>query len=405
MADILDEIFEKAIKAREVLKDVVHKTPIIYNASFSRMSGNNVFLKLENMQKTGAFKVRGAYFKIYNVMEKSREKGVITASSGNHAQGVAYAANVLGIRATIVMPETTPPFKVEATKNYGATVILHGTIYDDAYKEALRIAEETEAVFIHPFDDHDVIAGQGTIGFEIAEFMNNIDAVLIPIGGGGLISGVGVVLKKLNPSIKVIGVEPAVAPKYYSSRRRGFPVLIESRPSIADALVTKAVGKVTYEIMERVVDDVVTVNEESIARAIYLLMERAKIVAEGAGASPLAALLEGHFKEKKWNVVLLVSGGNIDLTMLYRIVTKGLSADGRIHKLSLILRDVPGELYRVLGVLYKYRCNIIEILHDRIGMEIPTSHAKVDLIFEVPEPGIIHMIKSEIIALGARMIS
>ncbi len=245
------------------------------------------------MQKTGSFKSRGAYFKIHSHLDEARRMGVVAASSGNHAQGVAFASSMLGVKSTIVMPETTPIYKINATRSYGADVVLYGSVYDDAYRKALEIAEANKAMLVHPFNDEEVIAGQGTIGLEIASQLPDVDAVIVPIGGGGLISGIGVALKKLKPSVKVIGVEPAAAPKYYESRKAGKITSISPSPSLADGVLTKSVGDITYEVMNQVVDDVVVVNEDSIARAIYLLMERAKMIVEGAGALPLAAMLEG----------------------------------------------------------------------------------------------------------------
>jgi threonine dehydratase len=390
-------LWELIKKANEVLEGFVHRTPIVSSLSFSRLSGNNVYLKLENLQKTGAFKVRGAFFKIYSELDRCRKYGVIAASSGNHAQGVAYSALELGVRATIVMPETTPPYKVNATRSYGAEVVLHGSIYDEAYEKATDIANSTGAVFVHPFDDPYIIAGQGTIGVEIASNVRDIDVVLVPVGGGGLISGVGVAIKRmLGSRVKVVAVEPKNSPKLYEAFRHGKPVQVQVKPSIADGVVTKSVGELTYKIMSEVVDDVVLVSEDSIARAMFLLMERSKLVVEGAGALPVAALLEGYISGVGKNVVAVVSGGNADLTTIYRVILKGLSVDGRVAKLTLILDDIPGALYRVLEILAKFKCNVLDVRHDRVGLEVPAGKALVEIVFEIPERGILNIVEKEL---------
>lgn len=397
----LEKLIEEADKT---LEGKVHRTPLDYSATFSRMSGHKVYLKLENMQKTGSFKVRGALFKITKNIGLARAKGVVAASSGNHAQGVAYSSSVMGVKATIVMPEVTPPFKVNATKSYGASVILHGNVYDDAYRKALEISEETGAMFVHPFNDLEVIAGQGTIGLEIMRQLSDVEEVVVPVGGGGLISGIATALKSKKSNIKVIGVEPKSAPKYKLSRERGYVAQIDPLPSLADGVITKSVGNLTFDIMSRVVDEVVTVEEDSIARAIYLLMERTKLVVEGAGALPLAALLEGAIPGNEKKTVLVLSGGNIDLTTLYRIILRGLSADRRIAEVKFVLRDSPGELKKALEVIYRLRGNILEIKHDRLGIDIPPGYAKAELIVELPSSGLEQKVKEELKELGFQVL-
>ncbi|MEM4009348.1 MAG: threonine ammonia-lyase [Ignisphaera sp.] len=396
LSRLIDEVFTYSRDALHVLSGRVHRTPLDFSRTFSRLSGNSVYMKLENMQKTGSFKIRGAFYKIWRHLDDAKRRGVVAASSGNHAQGVAYAASLLGVEATIVMPETTPVFKVNATRGYGARVVLHGSVYDEAYRKALDIAEESKALFVHPFDDLEVIAGQGTIGFEIAEQIQSVDTVLVPVGGGGLISGIGAVLKRLRPGVRIVGVEPRNAPKYSVSRQHGRIVEVEPTPSLADAVITKCVGEKTFEIMNEVVDDVVTVDEDSIARAIYLLMERSKIVVEGAGALPLAALLEGYMHNSGKNVVLVVSGGNIDLTTLYRVVLRGLASDGRVSILRMVLRDSPGELLKALNIFYRHRCNIIDVRHDRYSLYTPVGYATVEIVFEAPEQRIVEELRKEL---------
>jgi threonine dehydratase len=404
LISVLANVWRNIIDAEKIVYRVVHRTPLDFSLTFSRISGNKVYLKLENMQKTGSFKIRGAFYKMYRHLEEVKERGVVTASSGNHAQAVAFAATSLGVKSVVVMPETTPVFKINATKSYGAEVVLYGRVYDDAYRKAIEIAEEQKMLFVHPFNDIEVIAGQGTIGLEIIQQLNDVEVVLVPIGGGGLVSGVGTAIKMLKPSVKIVGVEPKNAPKYYVARSCGKIVDVNVNPSLADGVLTKRVGDITFEIMNSVVDDVVVVDEDSIARAIYLLMERSKIVVEGAGALPLAALLEGYMQGHDKNVVLVISGGNIDLTTLYRVVLRGLAAEGRIAVLKLILKDVPGELLKVLNILYKYRCNIVDVRHDRHSVDIPVGYAAVELIFEVPMFNVINEVKKELLDLGVQIV-
>jgi threonine dehydratase len=400
-----DKIYQLIQEADTVLDGVIHRTPLSYSHSFSKMVGANIYLKLENLQKTGAFKVRGAYFKIHSILDQARMKGVIAASSGNHAQGVAYAANELGVKATIVMPETTPPYKVIATKSYGAEVLLHGRVYDDAYTKAIDLSRKTGAVFIHPFDDPYVIAGQGTIGLEIVKATKDVDYILVPVGGGGLISGIAIAVKKLlGNKVKVIGIEPEAAPKFNLSIKEGKPVVIKPNPSLADGVVTKTVGKLTLDIVEEFVDDIVTVDEDSIARAIYLLLERAKLLAEGAGALPLAALLSGAIKAEGKYVVAVISGGNADLTTLYRVILKGLMVEGRIAKLTMILKDVPGMLHQVLGVIASNRCNIIEIKHDRFDPHMNPGNAAVEVIMETPSKEAVNKVVDELKSRGVKVV-
>ena len=381
-----NDIFELIMDARQVLAGDVHRTPLTYSSHFSRASGKDVYLKLENLQKTGSFKVRGAYFKIKSLMPQVKGRGVVAASSGNHAQGVAYAASRLGVKATIVMPETAPPYKVNATRSYGAEVILHGRVYDDAYLKAVEISRETGAFFVHPFDDPHVIAGQGTIGIEIAEDLPEVDTVLVPVGGGGLIAGIAlaVKLRLRDRSVRVIGVEPETAPKLKLSLEAGEPVKITPKPSLADGVITKGVGRLTYSIISRYVDQVVTVGEDDIAKAMYLLLERAKLLAEGAGALPLAALLRYGESLPGEKIVAVISGGNADLTTLYRVILRGLMVDGRIAKVTLILKDSPGILESTLRVVAKHRCNILDIRHDRFEPKIRPGYARVEILMETP---------------------
>jgi threonine dehydratase len=379
--DLITEIVKRGREALEVVGKYAHKTPLELSTTFSRITGGTVLLKYENLQKTGAFKVRGALYKVYKLKDEYR--GVVAASAGNHAQGVAYAAGIFGLKAVIVMPEGAPISKIEATRGYGAEVVLKGRVFDETLAEAKRIAEERGYALVHAFDDLDVIAGQSTIAFEIMEQADRFDQVIVPIGGGGLISGVGAVVKYYRPYVRVVGVEPAAAPKTIAALREGRPVEIRPSATIADGLVVKKIGSITFEVIKRVVDNVVSVGEDEIARAIYLLLERGKVLAEGAGAVGLAALLSGKVENRERTSVALVSGGNIDLTHIYRIILRGLMREGRMARISGYLPDSPGQLKTVLDIIAMHRGNVIGIEHDRADPRIPAWHAKVIITFEV----------------------
>ncbi len=376
------KIYREAVEARRIVAKHARKTPLDHSSTFSRMSGGHIYLKYENLQKTGSFKIRGALYKVYKVRSKAR--GVVAASAGNHAQGVAYAASSLGLPSIIVMPETASISKVEATRGYGAQVVLHGRIYDEAEQKALEIAGEKGYAFIHPFDDPDVIAGQGTLALEILEDLRDIDIIVVPVGGGGLISGIAAVFKELSPSTKIVGVEPENAPKFAESLKAGKPVTVEVKPTIADGLATKKPGKLTFQIVSGLVDEVVTVSEDELAHAIYLLLERGKVLAEGAGAAALAAVLSGKVDVKDRKVVALVSGGNIDLTAIYRLLIRGLAGAGRIAAIQGHVPDLPGTLARIAGIIASHRGNIVEVIHDRADMDAPAWHTTLKIIFEAP---------------------
>lgn len=397
----IDEFFKEIKKAHEILKGVIYNTPIDFSSTFSKLSGGKVYLKLENLQKTGAFKIRGAYYKIRTLPKEKIAKGVVAASAGNHAQGVAYAASVNGVKSVIVMPETTPASKVLATKNYGAKVILYGKMYDDAYKKAMEICEVEGATFIHPFDDPKIIAGQGTIALEIVNSLPEFDTIVVPVGGGGLISGISVVIRKMYGNrVKIVGVEPKAAPKFMESLKQGFPVTIHPKPSLADGLVTKKPGELTFKIVSELVDDIVTVTEDEIARAMFLLLERGKLLAEGAGAAPLAALLSSKINVRNKTVIAIISGGNADLTTIYRVILRGLSLENRVIKLRAVLKDVPGTLKEVLEIIAKNRGNIVDIRHDRFTLAAKPGYAVVELIVELLDPHTKDKIIKEISRLG-----
>lgn len=348
-------------KAQDTIKDIVKRTDILESTKLSLLTNANIYYKCENLQKTGSFKVRGACNKIANLTEEEKSKGVIASSAGNHAQGVALGAKMNSIEATIVMPSTAPLAKVTATKSYGANVVLEGLVYDDAYAKAVEIQKETGATFLHPFNDKYVIAGQGTIGLEIFEQMNNkVDTILCPIGGGGIIAGIATAAKALNPNVKIVGVQTANIPSMYESMKSGKVTTAFKSTSIADGISVKTVGELTFNIAKDLIDEVVLVEEDEIAEAVLFLMENQKVVAEGSGAVTTAAILTGKYKPKEnENVVLIISGGNIDVNTLNRIVVKGLINSGRRFSFVTEIKDKPGGLAELTKILSNLDANII----------------------------------------------
>lgn len=348
-------------KAQETIKDIVKKTDILESAKLSSITGANIYYKCENLQKTGSFKVRGACNKIANLTEQEKANGVIASSAGNHAQGVALGAKMNNIEATIVMPATAPLSKVTSTKSYGANVVLEGLVYDDAYAKAVELQRETGATFLHPFNDEYVIAGQGTIGLEIFEQMNNkVDTILCPIGGGGIIAGVAVAAKAINPNVKIIGVQTANIPAMAESMKAGKVTTAFKATSVADGISVKTVGELTFSIVKDLVDEVVLVEEDEIAEGLLFLMENQKVVAEGSGAVTTAALLSGKYKPKAGeNVVCIISGGNIDVNTLNKIIVIALIKSGRRFTFKTEIQDKPGGLAELTRVLSGLDANII----------------------------------------------
>lgn len=370
-------------QAAQRLQNVIHYVPLSSSKTFSDIAGAEVWLKYENQQKTGSFKVRGAYNKIMKLHEEGKVTSVVASSAGNHAQGVAFAAQSVGIDATIVMPRTAPMAKVAATRGYGANVELYGNFYDDAFRRAMEIQEEKQAAFIHPFDDEDVIAGQGTIGMEILQDLPSVDVVLVPAGGGGLLAGVASCIKQLNPRVKIIGVQAEGASAIVESFQAGQRVVKENIHTIADGIAVKAPGELTTEIIRECVDDMVTVSDEEIAAAILLLLERSKQVVEPSGAAPLAAVLnqKGDWSGKR--VVCILSGGNIDVSFIHRIVEKGLINRGRNMKFQAVLRDVPGSLEQFAGIMSRNNANITMIQYDRVKTELDLDEVILHVVCEV----------------------
>ena len=350
-------------KARETIKDIINKTDLLESVKLSNHANANVYLKCENLQKTGSFKVRGACNKIANLTDEEKANGVIASSAGNHAQGVALGAKMSGIKSTIVMPSTAPLAKVSATKGYGANVVLEGIVYDDAYAKAVEIQKETGATFLHPFNDKYVMAGQGTIALEIFEQLNDkVDTILCPVGGGGLIAGIATAAKALNPNVKVIGVQTANIPSMKESLANGKVTSVTNeKQSIADGISVLTPGDLTFDIAKDLVDEVVVIEEDEIAEAVLFLMENQKVVSEGSGAVTTAAILSGKYKpSENENVVCIISGGNIDVNVLNKIVARALSKTGRRFTFNTDIQDKPGGLAELTRILSKLDANIIQ---------------------------------------------
>lgn len=356
---------DKIFNAQAVLKDIVRDTKVVKANNI--VTNCNLFLKPENLQNTGSFKLRGSAYKISTLTNEQKKRGVIACSAGNHAQGVALAATKQGISSLICLPDSAPISKIEATKKYGADVCLVNGCYDDAYQKALELKEECGYTFVHPFDDEDVIAGQGTIGLEIVNELDNVDAVIVPIGGGGLISGIAYAIKSIRPSIKVYGVQAAGAPSMYNSVKNGKIETLDAVSTIADGIAVKQPGVNTFELVNKYVDDIATVTEDEIASAILALIEKEKMIAEGAGAVSVAAAMFEKFPIKGKNTVSVISGGNIDVTSLSRVIERGLIKSGRNSTLLIELIDKPGQLKDVSRIIADCGGNVIGVHHERAG--------------------------------------
>ncbi|WP_018130466.1 threonine ammonia-lyase [Effusibacillus pohliae] len=368
--------------ARQRLAGVIHQTPLDYSQTFSQLSDNHIYLKLENLQKTGAFKIRGAFNKMATLTPEERKRGVIAASAGNHAQGVAYAAKMMGIPCTIVMPEGAPLSKLEATAGYGAKIVLHGPNYDAAYEYALELQKANNMTFVHAFDDPAVIAGQGTIALEILEQEPDIDLIVTPIGGGGLAAGVAMAAKLSKPDIQVIGVEASGAASMFSSLQAGEVRELDIAETIADGILVKRPGNLTFGLVRDYVDRVVTVDDDKITKAMLLLMERSKLVVEGSGAVGLAAVLDKQLPLQGKKIAIILSGGNVDVNLLSKIIERGLVEAGRYLRLVTTVPDRPGVLLAMAKIFAEEKSNVISIHHHRMGERIVLGQAEVEVNLE-----------------------
>ena len=387
-------------EAQESLKGIARKTPL---ENANRL-GENIYIKSENLQLTGAFKIRGAYNKIRSLTPEEASHGVIACSAGNHAQGIALSATKLGIKSVICMPEGAPISKVEATRNYGAEVVLVRGVYDDAAREAERLSKEHGYTFAHPFNDPYVIAGQGTIGLEILEQLPEVEQVVVPIGGGGLISGVAFALKQLKPSCKVIGVQAGVVASMYASRQAGKVTTVPDAATLADGIHVLTPGSLTFEMCQKYVDEIVTVSEDEIAAAILALLEVQKTVAEGAGATPVAACMSGKVDTTK-KTVCVVSGGNVDVTTLSRVITRGLVMSGRKTNLMIALEDKPGQLKKVAELVSRCGSNVVSVQHDGSDPNMPISSCFLKLALETRDHAQIEQIRQELTKEGFQLVA
>ncbi len=393
---------DKVYRAACVLKEAIRQTDIIPASDLK--AGSQIYLKTENLQVTGSFKVRGAYYKISQLSEEEKARGVIACSAGNHAQGVALAATKSGIRSLICLPDGAPISKVEATKRYGAEVCLVPGVYDDAYNKAIELRDTCGYTFIHPFNDPDVIAGQGTIGLEILNQLDDVDSVVVPIGGGGLIAGVAYAIKQLKPNVRVYGVQAAGAPSMYESVRKNRLSALDKVSTIADGIAVKQPGDLTYELCKQYVDDVVTVTDDEISSAILTLMEKYKMVAEGAGAVSVAAAMFGKIPTEGQKVCCIVSGGNIDVTILSRVIKRGLLMSGRNYAMTIELPDKPGQLSHVSQIVSTLGANVIAVHHERAseGSDVTGCFLRIEI--ETRNFDHIQQIRNQLIAEGFKLI-
>ena len=395
----LDKVYHAAF----VLKNVIRETDLIRAPKINREA--EIYLKTENLQNTGSFKLRGAYYKISQLSEEEKAKGVIACSAGNHAQGVALAAQQSGIPAIICIPDGAPISKVENTKSYGARVELVKGVYDDAYRRACELQQETGCTFIHPFDDPDVIAGQGTIGLELLNQLPDVDAVIVPVGGGGLISGVAFAIKSLNPNVKVYGVQAAGAPSMAHALEKGEPEALDRVSTFADGIAVKCPGDLTFALTQKYVDGVVTVTDDEIATAVLTLIEEQKLIAEGAGAVAVAAAMFNKVDVKGKKVVCLVSGGNIDVTILSRVITRGLVKTGRVADMTIELADKPGQLREIAAIIADLGGNVIHVRHDHGGADTDIDGCYLSIQMETRNHQHVEEIRSAISAAGYKIIS
>lgn len=394
---------DRVYKAKRVLSEVVRETDMILSKNLCPNS--NIYLKTENLQVTGSFKVRGSYFKISQLSDEEKAKGVIACSAGNHAQGVALAATKNGIKSLICLPDGAPISKVEATKRYGAEVCMVKGVYDDAYNKALELKEEKGYSFIHPFDDPDVIAGQGTIGLEILDQLPDADAVVVPIGGGGLIAGVAYTIKQINPNCKVYGVQACGAPSMEQSVNDGKIETLEKVQTIADGIAVKTPGNLTFDLVNKYVDGIYTVSDDEIALAILTLMEQEKLIAEGAGAVPVAAVMNGKIPDidgKK--VCCLVSGGNIDVTILSRVIERGLKMGGRTANITIALSDKPGQLMGVSQIIAQLGANVVSVNYDSTDLDMNITDCYLNIGVETRDYQHIAQVKQALKDAGFEVI-
>jgi threonine dehydratase len=390
-------------EARERIQNQIYLSPFAFSETISRLTGNRAFFKLENLQMTGSFKERGALNRLLTLTPDEAKRGVIAASAGNHGMAVAFHSHRLNISATIVMPLHAPLIKITRVRQYGAQTVLHGADYDEAFAEAYRLAQERGLTFIHAFDDPWIVAGQGTIGLEVYEQNSDLDAMIVPVGGGGLIAGIALVLKTLNPKIRIIGVQAEAVPSMKSALEKGEPVRVSPAMTIADGIAVRSVGETPFALVKRYVDELVTVSEGEIANAVLLLLEIEKTVAEGAAAVPLAALINKKIGLANSNVGVIISGGNIDMNLISRIIEKGLIQDGRLSRFSVVIPDKPGALARLAQRIAELGANILQIGQTRGFGQVAINETEVELILETTGPDHIERLREGLQKDGFRI--
>ena len=392
--------YSDIISAQQSMKDVIRATSLIHSKTFSKMAGAEIFMKLENLQTTGSFKVRGAFNKLYHLTEEEKKHPIVAASAGNHAQGVAYSASQLGLKSIIFMPSFAPPSKVNATKGYGAEVVLTGDTFDDAYAASQEYCKEKKGTYIHPFNDELIIAGQGVVGLEIFRQLPDVDTVIVPIGGGGLISGIAIALKEINPNIKIIGVEAEGAASMLASKNSNEVLTLPHCHTIADGIAVKRPGELTFNIVKELVDDLITVSDKEIAHSTYLLLQRGKLLAEPSGAAAIAAAI---FKKSPLigkNVVPVVSGGNVNMSVFQQILDQGMIQEGLRTLIQFIVPDQSGELKKVLSVLEQQKVNIQDIVHERSITSVPVGKVLISVTVNLQNKDQLDIIKKELLKKG-----
>jgi threonine dehydratase len=388
------------IAAQQTMRTTIKSTTLMPTKTFSKLAGTNILMKLENLQTTGSFKVRGAFNKIFHLTDEEKKCPVVAASAGNHAQGVAFSASKLGLKSTIFMPAFTPPTKANATRAYGADVTLTGDSFDDAFAASQEYCKTHNATYIHPFNDEKIIAGQGVVGLEIFHQCPDVDTVIVPIGGGGLISGISIAIKEMNPSIKIIGVEAENAASIFASHEKGEIVTLNSAPTIADGIAVKRPGDITFEIIEKYVDELITVSDTEIAHAAYLMLQRGKLLVEPSGAAALSAAITRKTKYMGKNVVTVVSGGNINMSLLQQIVDQGMYLEGLRTTVQVVLPDQAGELQRLLSIFEQLKANIQDIVHERSITSVPIGHVMIMVTINLQQKKQLDTIKEELTKRG-----
>lgn len=392
--------YSDIISAQQSMKDVIKATSLIHSKTFSKMAGAEIFMKLENLQTTGSFKVRGAFNKLYHLTEEEKKHPIVAASAGNHAQGVAYSASQLGLKSIIFMPSFAPPSKVNATKGYGAEVILTGDTFDDAYAASQEYCKEKKGTYIHPFNDELIIAGQGVVGLEIFRQLPEVDTVIVPIGGGGLISGIAIALKEINPNIKIIGVEAEGAASMLASQNSNEVLTLPHCHTIADGIAVKRPGDLTFSIVKELVDDLITVSDKELAHTTYLLLQRGKLLAEPSGAAAIAAAIFKKSALMGKNVVPVVSGGNVNMSVFQQILDQGMIQEGLRTHIQFIVPDQAGELKKVLSVLEQQKVNIQDIIHERSITSVPVGKVLISVTVNLQNKDQLDIIKKELLKKG-----